>query len=207
MELQNQHATTIQKCLVTTFLIILTVLIGSYLYFDHYFSRAATTDRFITAIKTDNTKTAVKLIQTDDPDFKTTPATVEPLLNYYRHNPQEMAVLKRRMNNTGVINRNLDFIDAGHHFFLFEKYVLNVKTIFLTIQSTQANNTIKINHKTVAQGLRKNVTRTFGPIIPGRYTIQVTAKVNGRYQTNEKIYNWIDPTPHDLNLKNSFTSH
>lgn len=154
MKNQTQRTTPTQKWLIAIFTLILVFLIGSYIYLDHYYSRETTAQRFVTAIQKNHPKQVAALIRTDDPDFKINAHNVQPLINYYRNNPSQIKKLKRRMSTTGVVNNDMDFVDTGHHFFLFEKFLLEVKPIFPTIESNRSHTQIAINGKLAAQNLR-----------------------------------------------------
>lgn len=200
----QQHATNTQKWLIGILTTLLVIIIGSYFYLDHYYSQSATANRFVSAIEKNNPKTVASLIHTDDPDFKITPRSVQPLMTYYQHHPNQRAKLKRRMSATGVVNRLLDFVDVGHHFFLFENYTLQVAPIFPTISSNRDHVQVKINGHVVAKSLTQNTTRTFGPYIPGRYNIQLTTKTHGHRQTLTQRFDWIDPTVQQLQVHDTF---
>lgn len=204
LESQQQRATKTQKWLIGILLVILLAFVGSYLYLNHYYSRSATTNRFVTAIEQNDSKTVSSLIRTDDPDFKVTLHSVQPLMAYYQNHPNQRAKLKRRMAATGVVNGVLDFVDTGHHFFIFEKYLLEVKPIFPTINANQDNTQVKINNRIVAKSLNKSVTPTFGPYIPGRYNIIMTSNNHGKTKIVSRTFEWIDPSPQSLHIQENF---
>lgn len=201
---QTQRTTPTQKWLIAIFTLILVFLIGSYIYLDHYYSRETTAQRFVTAIQKNHPKQVAALIRTDDPDFKINVHNVQPLINYYRNNPNQIKKLKRRMSTTGVVNNDMDFVDTGHHFFLFEKFLLEVKPIFPTIESNRSHTQITINGKLAAQNLRKHTVRTFGPLIPGRYHIQATTTVRNKPIVLSRQFEWIEPTAADLKVTTNF---
>lgn len=190
-----------QKCLAAIFTLILVVLIGSYFYFDHYYSREATAERFIVAIEKNDARTVASIVRTDDADLKITPRSVQPLITYYQNHPNQRAKLKRQMTSTGIVNDHLDFVDSGHHFFLFEKYLLETKAVFPTIKSSQDNVQVKVNGKVVARSLNRNVTRTFGPYIPGRYKVELTVYRHHHTKKITRTVDWLNPTKTDLRIR------
>lgn len=185
---------------VISVVVVFIILIGGYLFLNHYYGKTATADRLVTAIKQDEGKTVASLVKSNDPSFKITSSSVEPLITYYSQNKDQLAKLKGQLTSTGYVNDHLAFVNSGHKFLLFNNYQLKVKTIYPEIQTNRAGAKLKVNGKVLSNKIGTTNPKKIGPYMPGEYTVQTSDTVNGHKLVNNGKYAWIDPTSDDEDI-------
>jgi uncharacterized membrane protein YvbJ len=191
----------IKKWKVITSVIVLAILVGGYLFLNNYYSKKATANRLVTAIKQGQDKTLASLITSNDPSFKPTSSNVEPLVTYYGRNKDKLASLKSSLTSTGYVNDHLKFVNSGHKFLIFDNYKLKVKPIYPRIRTNKKNAKLSINGKVVASQMKTTDPKKFGPYIPGEYRIKTSATIHGHKLVNNGDYAWIDPSGYDLDIQ------
>ena len=191
----------IKKWKVVTSVVILVILVGGYLFLNNYYSKKATANRLVTAIKQGQDKTLASLVTSNDPSFKPNSSNVEPLVTYYGRNKDKLASLKSALTSNGYVNDHLSFVNSGHKFLIFDNYKLKVKPIYPKIRTNKKNAKLKINGKVVASHMNTTNPKKFGPYIPGQYHIQTSATIHGHKLVNNGDYAWIDPSEYDLGVQ------
>ncbi|WP_283678502.1 zinc ribbon domain-containing protein [Lentilactobacillus sp. Marseille-Q4993] len=195
---QNKPRKPIKKWKVFVGVAVVAVIAGGYMFGRYYFGRAAASQRLISDIKNDDGKGVASFIKTTDPSFKATSDSVEPLIKYFSDNKDQLAKFTSAAKGNGYFNDKLQFSKSGSKFLLFDNYVLKAKTIYPKVKTNRDNAVLKLNNEVVSNKMGTTGYKKIGPYLPGEYSVQTSASVDGRKLQNNGKFNWVSSDDDDL---------
>lgn len=154
---------------------------------------------FNQAIVKDDSDKLAKLMVSSDPRLKIDKDTLKPFLDYIHKNPSWLSSfitnIKNQASDLDNEDRSSNSLDAligedysdseykdislkkdGKIFFLFDRYVFEVKPYFINVSADLKESEIFINGKSVGYYNEENSFKQFGPYLPGLYEIKATYK-------------------------------
>ncbi|MCK8624552.1 zinc-ribbon domain-containing protein [Apilactobacillus sp. M161] len=173
---------------IITGVVVIILLAAAYIWGNHYYSKAATMDRIVNSLKTDNNLTTY--FYSKDPNLSMSQTTLDPLAKYMNDNKQELNEFNSQLNSYDETDNKLfKLVQTGHNFLIFPKYQVRVKSLYPEVSTNRSNVIIKINNNKVATSDSSEFSKKVGPLVPGEYTFNATGKVNGKSLTNESKQN------------------
>lgn len=157
--------------------IIIASLIGVYSYGNYYYSYEQQVVRLTKVFKTQSPSEWSKVMISSDPNYKVSTEGLKKLTDYYKDNQQKekFSNLVNNLDNKGT-NENFDFsiVNNGKKFGLFNNYSLEIKPVYLTVESQKGDATIEVDGKKYGDPKDKEVK--VGPLTPGIYKVKGTLK-------------------------------
>ncbi|QHZ45547.1 zinc ribbon domain-containing protein [Bacillus sp. NSP9.1] len=130
---------------------------------------------FENALDHEDAEKAAQLLQSSDVDLAITKENVKPLLTYLKENPDdEKELISSLKSDSG--NQLVSIEKSGRHFFIYDRYVLNVAPVYLTIKTNYKDTDLFVNGKKVMTTQKENFERKFGPYVPGVYEVKAKLK-------------------------------
>ncbi|ATH93232.1 zinc ribbon domain-containing protein [Bacillus glycinifermentans] len=130
---------------------------------------------FESALKQNDEKKVAALLHSSDVDLTITKQNVKPLMTYLDDHPDEKKDLissLKDQSGDGLVSIE----KAGKQFLIYDRYVLNVKPVYLTVKASEKGAGLYINNKKVMTTEKENFEKKFGPFVPGSYDVE--AKLN-----------------------------
>ena len=184
---QSQAKRSMPKWAWLTIGVVLVLAIGGYAYGQHYYQPAAQLNRAITALKTG--KGLAKQVTSTDPSLKITPETVKPMSAYFKANRKSLASLASDLKASNTANQyGVQFVRTGKAWLFFDKYQLQVASVYADLSTNHKNVTLAVNGKKVAKTTATNLTHKVGPYVPGTYTLTAKGTVGQHQITNKGTY-------------------
>lgn len=173
------------------------LLIGGYKAGEHFTDKDRVIDRFETAIHNNDQKTVAHLLSSQDSNLEINKENVKGFMTYFQKHPDEIndmidvLKLESQALDKGI---NLDkelsssyeddpevlpfqLAQRGKTAFLFDKYTIEVKPMYLEVETDYKNTAIYVDGKKAGTASSNHFSKTYGPYVPGMH------KVEGRYKT------------------------
>ncbi|BDZ30502.1 zinc ribbon domain-containing protein [Lactiplantibacillus brownii] len=174
------------------------LVIGSYLYGQHYYQPANQLDRDMAALKTG--KGLAKQVTSTDPSLKITTDSVKPMVAYFKHDAKALASLASDLKtNAGVNQYGIQFVRTGKAWLFFDKYQLQVPSIYANLTTNHENVSLAVNGKQVAKSTSARYIKKIGPYVPGNYTLTAKGKV-GQHEITNKGTHYLHTNGQTVNL-------
>lgn len=183
------------KIMIFVTLIIVVIIAALYGYGSYYYQKEKQIDRIILAIKNPKADMS-QLVEGTDPDIEITKASLQPLQNYYKKNPQQLKELGQSLRK-GEYDGQIQLVENGEYFLVFPKYELRIKVYQPQVETNNANSRLTVNGKNYGTmtGGGQNYYQDLGLIFPGKYHLVVNTKVAGRKLKADSVVNiWSDKT-------------
>lgn len=176
----------------------LVILFGGYELGSTLTSKDRMINKFQTALVNNDAKTVASLLSSDDPKAKIDENSVKSLLDYFKKNPNKISDviqdLKTESNLydrsgdlapqdiTGMagslLNQNLIKLEKDGRILFFDRYKININTIYLTLQTNYKNTNLYVDGKEVATSNSQDYQTTVGPFLPGIHEASADLKTN-----------------------------
>ncbi|KLD60063.1 hypothetical protein WP50_13305, partial [Lactiplantibacillus plantarum] len=167
--------------------VIVVILIGGYLYGQNYYQPLNQLDRDLTALKTG--KGLAKQVTSTDPSLKITNDSVKPMVTYFKNNRKSLASLASSLKSRSATNDyGIQFVKTGKSWLFFDKYQLQVTSVYATLATNHRNVALSVNGKHVATSNKATYEHKIGPYVPGSYTLTAKGTVSGHQITNKGTY-------------------
>lgn len=188
-----------------TIAVVAVIAIGGYLYGQHYYQPANQLNRDLTALKTG--KGLAKQLTSTDPSLKITNDSVKPMVTYFKNNRKSLASLASALKSNSSNDYDMQFVKTGKVWLFFDKYKIQIPSIYATLTTNHRNVKLSVNGKKVATSNKTNYEHKIGPYVPGTYTLTAKGTVSGHKITNKgNYYLQASGATYDLDLRTiSFT--
>jgi len=161
--------------------------IGGYLYGQHYYNPTNQLNRDLTALKTG--KGLAKQVTSTDPSLKITTSSVKPMTTYFKNNRKSLATLASDLKSGFNSNSyGIQFVKTGKAWLFFDKYKLQVTSVYATLTTNHRNVKLSVDGKNVATSNSTYYQHKIGPYVPGSYTLAAKGTVSGHSITNKSTY-------------------
>ncbi|WP_462410125.1 zinc ribbon domain-containing protein [Neobacillus sp. Marseille-QA0830] len=174
----------------------LVVLFGGYQALSAFTSKDRLIDQFHTALIDNDAKKAASLLSSDDPKAKIDENSVKGLLKYYKENPDEINDLFQDLsmqaklydqndNSPGqgltdlasdFLNQDMIGLDKDSKLLFFNRYKLNVNTVYLNVSTNYKNTKLYVDGKKVGEAKSQDYQTTVGPFLPGIHEAKADLK-------------------------------
>ena len=184
------------KVLTICGLIVIALLIGSYYTIKQMTAPTAVAEGFIEAINKKDAAKMKKYINEGQYEIKVNDQEAKEFITYLHDHPRMITSIAEGLLEDAALykdNQSLNVETAtspyasikhkGEKWVLFENYTIQIPTFYTDVTSSIQNTEIYINDKKV--GTLKDNNETFGPFLPGEYSIK--AVVNGEYGQVDKV--------------------
>lgn len=166
---------------------VVVLAIGGYAYGQHYYQPANQLDRAITALKTG--KGLAKQVTSTDPSLKITAESVKPMATYFKNNRKSLAGLASDLKTSNTSSQyGVQFVRTGKAWLFFDKYQLQVASVYADLTTNHKNVTLAVNGKQVAKTTAGSFSHKIGPYVPGTYTLTAKGSVGQHQITNKGTY-------------------
>ena len=167
---------------------VVVLVVGGYAYGQHYYEPTNQLDRAITALKTGDG--LAKQVTSTDPSLKITSETVKPMATYFKNDRKSLASLASDLKASNTSNQyGIQFVRTGKAWLFFDKYQLQVSSVYADLTTNHKNVTLSVNGKKVAKTTAGSFSHKIGPYVPGTYTLTAKGKVGQHQMTNKGTYN------------------
>lgn len=183
-------------------IIVIVILLGAFLFGQHYFSRDAQLDRAFAVLATNNPSRVSQVMTSSDADLRLTPGNSRPFIRFTKANPQYLKTSKAQLKKANATkDGTLGFVKEGHHF-IFTAYQLTIAPTYRTIATDLPSPSIYLDGQNVT-AKKPAATQKIGPFIPGTYTLKVTAQTDDKTlsRTVHATFLTADAQTIDLTLK------
>ncbi|PGK31175.1 hypothetical protein CN902_09355 [Priestia megaterium] len=173
------------------------LLIGGYKAGEHFTDKDRVIDRFETAIHNNDQKTVAHLLSSQDSNLEINKENVKGFMTYFQKHPDEIndmidvlkvesQALDKGINLDKELSSSYEddpevlpfqLAQRGKTAFLFDKYTIEVKPMYLEVETDYKNTAIYVDGKKVGTASSNHFSKTYGPYVPGMH------KVEGRYKT------------------------
>ena len=179
-----------------------------------------------TAFQQKDSAALSKVLTSSDPNLHIDETNTELLMNYLHENPEYMqsllAILQEQSNyydeqssvsaSDGTSAEKIEgflTLRQQKNSILPDTYSIEIDPVYMTI-STNEEATIKVNGEKMTETTRKSNEKKVGPLLPGEYKVEATAKQKDKeikkteivtlWNTDEEVT--IDLTTEDIGLSN-----
>ncbi|MEN3239234.1 TcaA second domain-containing protein [Fructilactobacillus sanfranciscensis] len=199
------------KISYSVLLLIILILVGGYLWGNHYYSKEATASRIVNSIKDGNKKQVADDSSTTDPSYKITPDNMSALIKYFGKNKYKFASFENQLSddddNTSSSSNSLSNFELkqdGNAFLVFPRYKLSITPVYGQIDTNGKKLKVNIDgnksklaidddssSKSRSSDDYDSVTGNVGPLTPGSHKITVIGTVNGKETHSTSDVDWI----------------
>lgn len=188
------------KILTICGLIVIALCIGGYYTVKHMTAPTTVAQGFIDAINKKDTARIKDYINEGQYEIKVNDQEAKKYMDYLHKHPRMITSIADGLLADAAVFENHKSIDSetptssdasmkqkGKKWGIFDNYTIQVPTYYTDVTSTMGNTEIYINDKKVGTLKNENEGETFGPFLPGEYTVK--AIVNGEYGNVNQVEN------------------
>ncbi|MEH7581323.1 zinc-ribbon domain-containing protein [Priestia megaterium] len=177
--------------------VAIVLLIGGYKAGEHFTDKDRVIERFETAVHNNDQETVAHLLSSQDSNLEISKENVKGFMTYFQKHPDEIndmidvlkvesQALDKGINLDKELSSSYEddpevlpfqLAQRGKTAFLFDKYTIEVKPMYLQVETDYKNTAIYVDGKKVGTASSNNFSKTYGPYVPGMH------KVEGRYKT------------------------
>lgn len=182
-----------QKRMLAIAGIALAVLLAGYKTGEALTSKDRLIKRFETALVEKDEEAVADLLTSNDPKLKIDEKSVKGFMKYLEQHPEEVhsiiQTLKmqskfmeetedNRVPTEGYIDytEGIVNLEKDGKILFYDKYELNIEPVYLTISTNYKDTKIYMDGKEIGKSDTPNYEKTFGPYVPGIYTLQAKLK-------------------------------
>lgn len=152
---------------------------GTYVGGFFYFSRSHQIPRITKDLISSNSKKIANQTLSENNESLST-GDVQPLINLYKSQPKQRELLKEQMDKSPD-RGNVVLKENGTYFGIYKRYKVVLKKIPFTVKSNLEDPTFTINDKKFS-----NKSEITAKLLPGKYTIRCSGKIDGEKKKIEK---------------------
>ena len=154
--------------------IVVAMIFGIYSYGKHYFGYDQQVARIVETIKTKDPEQWSKIMISNDPSYKVTAKSLKKMTDYYKVDAQKENFSALVQSFTSRMYDEVDFsiVQEGKSWFVYDRYVLELKPVYLTIETSQEDVVVEVDGK--KEGEESVSITKVGPLTPGNYEIKGT---------------------------------
>lgn len=161
---------------------VIAIGVGGYYLGDYYYSYENQLTRLKEVIETKDPKQWAEVMVSSDPNYKVSPDSLKKLTDYYKEddNKEAFSNLIKDLDKNRP-DKDLSVTSDGKQLFLYDKYAIEVKPVYMSVSKTPKDVLIEVDGKK-EEG--KKETIKVGPLTPGIYDVKGTLK---DVSTNTKV--------------------
>ncbi|MEW4230252.1 zinc ribbon domain-containing protein [Priestia megaterium] len=173
------------------------LLFSGYKAGEHFTNKDRLIDRFETAVHNNDQETVAHLLSSSDSKLEINKENVKGFMTYFQKHPDEVndmvdvlklesQALDKGVNLDKELSSTYEYdpevlpfqlAQRGKTAFLFDKYTIEVKPMYLQIETEYKDTGIYVDGKKVGTASSNHFSKTYGPYVPGMH------KVEGKYKT------------------------
>ncbi len=163
---------------------IVVIGVGGYYFGSYYYSYENQVKRLKEVIETKDPKKWAEVMVSTDPSYKISADSLKKLTDYYKEddNKEAFSILMKELDGKNNTHKDLSITSDGKQLFLYDKYAVEVKPVYMTVSKSPKDVLIEIDGKKEEDN--KKETIKVGPLTPGQYEVKGTLK---DVSTNTKV--------------------
>jgi len=177
--------------------IALVVLFATYKIGELLTSKERLIKRFESALVKNDDEAVADLLTSNDPKLKIDKKSIKGFMKYLDKHPEEVSNIieslitqskifdntkRQRISADELENdgypESLVNLEKKGKFLFYDKYELNIDPVYVTISTNYKDTKLYLDDKEIGQADRPNYAKTFGPYLPGIYTLKATLKTD-----------------------------
>jgi uncharacterized membrane protein YvbJ len=176
----------------------LAVLLGAYKTGEVLTDKDRLINNFETALNEKDSEEIADLLSSNDKKLEINKDSVKGFVKYIDENPEEVeeiVTLLRKQSEyeeykaeepkqffdeftEDYLEDNVVTLEKDGKFLFYDKYKLNVNSVYLTVETNYKDTTIYLNGKKLDKTKKPNYVKKFGPYLPGLYTLEAKLKTD-----------------------------
>lgn len=177
--------------------IALVILLAAYKTGEALTSKERLIKRFEAALVKKDDEAVAELLTSNDPKLKIDKKSIKGFMKYLDKHPDEVSEIIQTLKaqskiideseNQGITAKGYE--DDGYikglvnlekdgKFLFYDKYELSIDPVYVTISTNYKDTKLYMDGKEIGKADRPNYEKTFGPYLPGIYTLQAKLKTD-----------------------------
>jgi len=177
--------------------VVAVLLVGGYKAGEYFTDKDRMIDRFETAVHNNDQETVARLLSSQNSNLEIDKDNVKGFMAYFQKHPNEVndiiellevesQAIDKGINLDKALNNKygygteivpLQLVQRGKTAFLFDKYTIEARPMYVEVETAYKDTAIYIEGKKVGTAASNHYSKKYGPYLPGLY------KVEGKYKT------------------------
>lgn len=174
------------KTVVTVLILLVILAIGGffgYRYLEDHYSRRNQVDRLVEVLESEDHAEIASILSPGERDFEFDEESIAPFVEGVV-SEMDFSDVRRDLAREGE-HGTLELSRDGSHFFLFDRYVLELTPSYALLATNMSDVTLLVNGEEVVTSDEEYFTYEYGPFVPGEHQFSARTELNGEELTVE----------------------